>query len=1318
MSSPKQPAGQHRRPDAGAGRAGGALRTGEASGQGDGVKMVCPECSTSYDDDKQVCPTDGSGLIEVPNAPLLTGEVLDERYEMQSVLGAGGMGTVYKAWQPSMEREVAVKVLHPRHTHDPRSVKRFFREAQSASRLVHPNIVTVYDFGRSSSGHLYMVMEHVEGWTIGDLIYHRAPLDPGLAIALAVQICDALSEAHRRRTVHRDLKPDNIQLTTVEGLVVAKVLDFGIARVARDPDEALATNMSTIDICGTPAYMSPEQILGKAPDPRSDLYSLGVILFEMLCGERPFSDDNSVSLCMKQLNELPPRLSRLRSGEPLSVELDDVDEQLLMKEVADRPKTATELRKLLLACPESRGPIDVQALVGDGMAAGLSNMATRPDASVLMQLPTLDAQEETGAAALGSVGGRLADVVARVSADAALRHRCAVCGAFAGEGGGVCDRCGSQPTPPGRSAEGFGDSWARDIKRPSRPASVVGHLLAPNPDVLRSAAVGRWTARREADGWAVSSAAGALHIRAFERDAGRAASQLAVALEELLRGPNAQDLRAGVAVVRDGDEAGAIDVARRLAAAAPRRAIGVQRRLCAELGRMGRPITGVRLPNGQALECAALLAERSSRGVETEAVAAGGAVGPRLEGRSLTFRRLSGLVSEATRCGPVRVMLAGGHGAGKTAVLRALVAETPHLWVTCTPGAEAWPAWGLAQLVRAALGLSRASDDAAVAERLDGLPLRQRDVLALLLLDERVPGGGRLDELAAIVVDVLDRRAAGEPLVIAVDDAHLLDAPSALILARVAEVAAGRPWTFIASGRPEMVLFDDPRRPVHRLELRPLGLRAATGILRSLGVPTAQHGALHALAEGNPLALRLLAAHRLSCPRDLMPEPGQVMTTLLPPVLSGASDAEIEAAWLAAAAGSEGAQPTDAERAARLYLDVGPTPALRAWLAGRLRGAGGDASRLVAFWEPPAESHVAWRGGRCEALGLWRHAEEAYRAAADLAAAPRASDLQLRAAGMQARAGDIAGASAQLEETLRSDAKAPSTPTPLITLGAVLLEAGEDERAEEVLEIAARRFAGRLSPAAAGELAALSARCETRRNDPVRATAHLDRARRVVDSLRATDARAARALESLVQEVRAEVALAQGDAAAARVNLAQARDAFRDLGRHGDAVRCLLQLGRLELDAGSAQRAEDTFRAALTVAAKAGLAPQVERAQVGLGQAQIAAGELEDGARALRGVMRTADASTSVYAEAAIGLARAMLARGLVPDAMRYAERARSAARGQATQARAAIVLAEVLDAEGNGRKARRCLGGASDLARRAGQGVLRQRAQDHLAAL
>ena len=148
-------------------------------GVGDpGVKRVCPSCNIVYSVEVLVCPEDGAGLLEIPDAPLLTGTRLDDRYDIGGVVGTGGMGVVYRAHQRGMERDVAVKVLHPQYAHDPRAVKRFFREAQAASRLVHPNVVSVYDFGRSSEKHIYLVMELLDGWTLGDLIHHRSPLTP------------------------------------------------------------------------------------------------------------------------------------------------------------------------------------------------------------------------------------------------------------------------------------------------------------------------------------------------------------------------------------------------------------------------------------------------------------------------------------------------------------------------------------------------------------------------------------------------------------------------------------------------------------------------------------------------------------------------------------------------------------------------------------------------------------------------------------------------------------------------------------------------------------------------------------------------------------------------------------------------------------------------------------------------------------------------------------------------------------------------------------------------------------------------------------
>ncbi len=271
--------------------------------------------------------------------------ILDNRYVLQGPLGSGGMGKVFLARDRVLERDVALKLLREQYAESDEFVGRFEREAKAAASLNHPNIVQVYDRGRAEDGAYYMAMEYVPGGTLKDRILD-GPMDPGEAVRLGGQVADALGAAHGRGIVHRDVKPQNVLLTAHGN---AKVADFGIARAASaDP----LSNSSLV--LGTAKYMSPEQAMGGALGPESDLYSLGVVLYEMLTGELPFDADSAIGVAMKHVNE-PPRPPREKNP-AVSAALDAVTMKLLEKRPEDRYPGAAELAADLSRVDEGRPP--------------------------------------------------------------------------------------------------------------------------------------------------------------------------------------------------------------------------------------------------------------------------------------------------------------------------------------------------------------------------------------------------------------------------------------------------------------------------------------------------------------------------------------------------------------------------------------------------------------------------------------------------------------------------------------------------------------------------------------------------------------------------------------------------------------------------------------------------------------------------------------------------------------------------------------------------------------------------------------------------
>jgi eukaryotic-like serine/threonine-protein kinase len=261
------------------------------------------------------------------------GDTLGDRYLLSGLLGVGGMAEVFLAHDRMLGRDTALKVLMEHYAKDERFVWRFRREAQSAAALNHPNVVQIYDQGRAEDGRYYIAMEHVPGGSLEDLILRRGPLGPSEAARLASQVAQALHAAHRRGIVHRDIKPQNVLLDEAGN---AKVADFGIA-LAVSRTSTSGTNL----LFGTPCYMSPEQAMGERVGPESDLYSLGVVLYEMLTGTVPFTAEGALATAMKHVIEppLPPRKRNASVPEAM----DALVMGLLTKDPEDRYPNAAQL---------------------------------------------------------------------------------------------------------------------------------------------------------------------------------------------------------------------------------------------------------------------------------------------------------------------------------------------------------------------------------------------------------------------------------------------------------------------------------------------------------------------------------------------------------------------------------------------------------------------------------------------------------------------------------------------------------------------------------------------------------------------------------------------------------------------------------------------------------------------------------------------------------------------------------------------------------------------------------------------------------------
>jgi predicted Ser/Thr protein kinase len=318
---------------------------------------ICPQCGAEYELDQRFCPKDGTTLRLQNATGDLVGSIIADRYHVLRKLGEGGMGQVYLAEHVKMGRKSALKVMNPAMVKDADAISRFNREAANASRINHPHVADVYDFGETADGIIYLAMEFVDGPPLTKLIEEQGPLPPARAATLVRQAADALAVAHDMGIVHRDLKPDNIMIArNRDGTDCVKVVDFGIAKAA---DNAAQNVTKTGLVIGTPEYMSPEQLAGDKLDGRSDVYSLGLVAFNILTGRLPFPADTVQESMIMRLTESPRKLAEMRPEVAWPTEVQASLDKALERDANARYQTASDFgRSLSQALERMASPSD------------------------------------------------------------------------------------------------------------------------------------------------------------------------------------------------------------------------------------------------------------------------------------------------------------------------------------------------------------------------------------------------------------------------------------------------------------------------------------------------------------------------------------------------------------------------------------------------------------------------------------------------------------------------------------------------------------------------------------------------------------------------------------------------------------------------------------------------------------------------------------------------------------------------------------------------------------------------------------------------
>jgi serine/threonine protein kinase len=350
--------------------------------------LFCRQCRRHFRGKRRQCPTDGHALELVSAFPGQAGDVLDERYLLTSLIGVGGMGSVFRARDQEANRDVALKLLRSDYASNASAAQRFFQEARLLRQIRHPAVVGLHRFSRTADGHLLIDMELVDGESVRDRVLNQGHgLDFASAMAVLDQLLAALAACHDAGVVHCDVKPENLMLPRHGGLAPMKLVDFGVA-------QAPGPVQQSEDICiiGTPAYMSPEQVRGASVDGRTDLYLVGCVAYELLTGDPPFLGATALDLCHSQLLDTPPALATRLPAEQIPVGFEAWLQPLLAKDPALRPSSARQVREHLRSVRHAHRDAVAAA---HRLLSAQSAVSVRPPSASLLRRPSASTQRST-----------------------------------------------------------------------------------------------------------------------------------------------------------------------------------------------------------------------------------------------------------------------------------------------------------------------------------------------------------------------------------------------------------------------------------------------------------------------------------------------------------------------------------------------------------------------------------------------------------------------------------------------------------------------------------------------------------------------------------------------------------------------------------------------------------------------------------------------------------------------------------------------------------------------------------------------------------